>query len=199
MLKNIVYFLVLSFLVSACRSKVLIVKRTYSKGYYFSIAKPKGRSNTFIKRNPNSITETVALMGSTAVYKRDPNPCEKRPEQLFVQISKKERQHSKNETDQNQVALMDNIKFNASPVFKPLTKSQPLIVKKETIKKSGKGARKFWLAILCLFPVICLIPVYIHDEKKVTMNFWLTLLLHFTLLGYVIFALLIVFNVVDLR
>lgn len=52
--------------------------------------------------------------------------------------------------------------------------------------------------ILCLFPFINLIPVYIHDGS-VNMNFWLTLILDilFFLPG-IIFSLLVVLDVVSL-
>jgi len=51
--------------------------------------------------------------------------------------------------------------------------------------------------ILCLFPFINLIPVYLHDGKSVTMNFWVTLILDLLILG-IIFALLVVLDVVNL-
>ncbi len=55
-----------------------------------------------------------------------------------------------------------------------------------------------WI-ILCLFPFINLIPVYLHDGKKVTANFIVTLILDllFFLPG-IIFALLVVLDVVNL-
>ncbi len=49
--------------------------------------------------------------------------------------------------------------------------------------------------ILCLFPLINLIPVYLHDGS-VTMNFWLTLILDLlTVIGGIIFSILVVLDV----
>ncbi|MBC7425728.1 MAG: hypothetical protein H7321_04250 [Bacteroidia bacterium] len=52
------------------------------------------------------------------------------------------------------------------------------------------------LVVLSLFPILCLIAVYLHDGD-ITTNFWITLLLHFLLL-YWLYALLVVLDVIDL-
>ncbi|MCB0410658.1 MAG: hypothetical protein KDD29_10595, partial [Flavobacteriales bacterium] len=55
------------------------------------------------------------------------------------------------------------------------------------------------LVILCFFWMLGLISVYIHDGKKITLNFWITLILY--LLGWIpgiIFSLLVVLDAVNL-
>ncbi len=53
--------------------------------------------------------------------------------------------------------------------------------------------------ILALFPILCLIAVYLHDGKKATTNFWVDLILHLLfLLPAVIFALLVVLDIINL-
>ncbi|MCX7729190.1 MAG: hypothetical protein N2203_06950 [Bacteroidia bacterium] len=58
--------------------------------------------------------------------------------------------------------------------------------------------RIIWV-ILAIFPVLCLIAIYLHDGKKLTTNFWIDLILHLLLIGAVIFALLVVLDVVNLN
>lgn len=60
------------------------------------------------------------------------------------------------------------------------------------------GGMLVLMIILCLFPLINLIPVWMHDGKSITLNFWITLVLALILIGSVIFSLLVVLDVVDL-
>jgi hypothetical protein len=53
------------------------------------------------------------------------------------------------------------------------------------------------LVILAIFPILSLIAVYLKDGKKATVNFWITLILHF-LFFYWLFALLRVLDVINL-
>ncbi|PKR79632.1 hypothetical protein CW751_14165 [Brumimicrobium salinarum] len=59
------------------------------------------------------------------------------------------------------------------------------------------GVALLLLIILCLFPLINLIPVFITDGG-ITLNFWVTLILNLTLIGAVIFSLLVVLGIVSL-
>jgi len=52
--------------------------------------------------------------------------------------------------------------------------------------------------ILSLFPILALIAMYMKDGNSITLNFWVDLLLHLTIIGYLVFALLVVFDIVDL-
>lgn len=51
--------------------------------------------------------------------------------------------------------------------------------------------------ILSLFPILCLIAVYMHDGKSITNNFWIDLVLHITVWGECIFALLVVLDIIN--
>lgn len=68
--------------------------------------------------------------------------------------------------------------------------------KKHTLKPSDND--KLIQIILALFPVLCLIAIYLHDGKKITINFIIDLILHITLIGEVIFALLVVLDIINL-
>lgn len=91
---------------------------------------------------------------------------------------------------------------------KPMVEKQPVQVEKKALKIDKKaeknaagnasgGVALVVLVILCLFPLINLIPVYITDGG-ITLNFWVTLILNLTYIGAVIFSLLVVLGVVSL-
>jgi uncharacterized membrane protein YqaE (UPF0057 family) len=91
-------------------------------------------------------------------------------------------------------------------VTQSVTKKQTSIAKLLTKTKansasgSGKasGGTLVLFVILCLFPFINLIPVYLTDGS-ITMNFWVTLILDILgALPGIIFALLVVLGVVSL-
>lgn len=65
-------------------------------------------------------------------------------------------------------------------------------------KKGGSDTNIIVLVILSLFPILCLIAVFLKDGKSITLNFWIDLLLHLTFIGEIIFALLVVLDVVNL-
>lgn len=73
-------------------------------------------------------------------------------------------------------------------------KSLKLISK---IKKVLDDANTILLVILSLFPILCLIAVYLKDGG-ITLNFWVDLLLHLTVIGAMIFAILVVLDIVNL-
>ena len=63
---------------------------------------------------------------------------------------------------------------------------------------SASGGMLVLMIILCLFPFINLIPVYMHDGG-ITLNFWITLILDILgALPGIIFSLLVVLDVVSL-
>jgi hypothetical protein len=62
---------------------------------------------------------------------------------------------------------------------------------------AGGGGMLVLMIILCLFPFLNLISVYLHDGS-IGMNFWVTLLLDFLAIVGVIFGFLVIFDVVSL-
>jgi len=65
------------------------------------------------------------------------------------------------------------------------------------IKKVLGDTNTLVLVILSLFPILCLIAVYLKDGG-ITLNFWVDLLLHLTVIGAMIFAILVVLDIVSL-
>ncbi len=68
-----------------------------------------------------------------------------------------------------------------------------------SISSQKSSDDKIIQVILALFPILCLIAIYLHDGKKATTNFWVGLILHLLfLLPAIIFALLVVLDIINL-
>ena len=93
---------------------------------------------------------------------------------------------------ENQTSKVKTQEVKHKTKFKKATKS-----KKAANGESSGGVALLILIILCLFPLINLIPVYITDGG-ITLNFWITLILNLTYIGAVIFSLLVVLGIVSL-
>lgn len=99
-------------------------------------------------------------------------------------------------------AIVSTQKTATPNVAKKQTSVAKLLTKTTTNSSSGSGAASGGLlvlfVILCLFPFINLIPVYLTDGG-LTLNFWVTLILDILgALPGIIFALLVVLGVVSL-
>ncbi len=90
---------------------------------------------------------------------------------------------------------------NSKTNFATKAAIKPVADKKEntsnTQKKGSADTNLIILVILSLFPILALIAIYLKDGKKITLNFWVDLLLHFLFL-YWLFALLVVLDVFSL-
>jgi uncharacterized membrane protein YqaE (UPF0057 family) len=92
------------------------------------------------------------------------------------------------------MAAVSKDNFAPANTIKPIKFNQSVL----TGAKGKSDGNLILMVILCLFPFINLIAIYMHDSG-VTTNFWITLLLDvlFFLPG-IIFALLVVLDVVNL-
>jgi len=201
--KIILLPLVAIILLSSCAGKFGLQKRRYTKGYYFSVAKKNNAPVT----HENEKTKT-AFVKNTPVATEIVQPAA----------------HSTAPAAQNQPAYATNfvkaaavakqIPVAATHILKALTAStakhqemsteknnfKPLVV--STLKQKNKGgdsgANLVVLVILCFLWFFNLIAIYVKDDHQFTLNFLITLLLDFTLIGGIIFSLLVVLDVVDL-
>jgi len=103
------------------------------------------------------------------------------------------------ETKKNVTATASKKNIIVAKIFKEL-KLTHLKNKLAKSKKAGDSdTNLIVLVILCLFPFINLIAIYLKDSKSITLNFWITLILDFLFfLPGIIFALLVVLDVVNL-
>lgn len=185
---------------SSCNGKYTIAKRKYNKGFYVSrssgnTTKPEqvAKNATVNNKSPEMITSEPLVSKNTAVS------IDQLEELNIVnKVIKAEKNSIKPSSvdpkSTNLVASNNNQLPTINKTFKNAEINQVV-----SAKKGSSDANLIVLIILCFLWWLNLIAVYIHDGKDITLNFWITLLLDFTFIGGVIFSLLVVLDIVDLR
>ena len=203
MLKKLLLPLAALIMLSSCSNKFSLTKRKYTKGYYFA----HSVSNKHVQKNKEQkdvafqnvekkqvITEIVA--STPLKINTTDNEIISYKKEVSKVISNPSLITNKSATTK---LIASVSKTNA---FKTQLKLFSKVIKPVIIgKKSGKGdsdINLILLVILSLFPILALVAIYLHDGKKITLNFWIDLILHFLFL-YWLFALLVVLDVIDLR
>jgi hypothetical protein len=176
-----------------------MLKKRYSSGYTLMTAKkisgPEEANR--IKSVPQQYgepTETEVTVPATALAASDISaemmlPLANRNKQNLLSFSVKT-SHIKN-TDKNHFSSISH------PAYVKKNHSNAVASTHQKGKK-GDDTELIVLVILSLFPILCLIAIYLKDGKNITLNFWIDLILHITLFGAIIFALLVVLDVVNL-
>jgi hypothetical protein len=182
---------------SSCADKFSLTKRKYTKGYYFASSKSNSSAknqsehkNLLVKnlpaKNSNLVIEPISNNEIIATTNNAP---------IIVSNT-----HTKNNTLKSEGSNI-TASANSKTSFAPKAAIKPIADKKEntsnTQKKGSADTNLIILVILSLFPILALIAIYLKDGKKITMNFWIDLLLHFIFL-YWLFALLVVLDVFSL-
>lgn len=183
---------------SSCSSKIGIAKRKYGKGYYVSVShKPKSPVASSHTQKPavRLQNEAVATVIVPAPVKTEQNQVSK--EVAAPNVLKHSAQNALNNTNQREPkALTANAGKSYSNASKLNIKTlQNLSV----ISKSNKAddTNTILLVILCLFWFLNLIAVYLHQGKKITNDFWITLILDITFILGVIYSILVVLDVLS--
>jgi hypothetical protein len=192
-----------SIFLMSCGTEMSLVKRHYRSGYYFA----SSTKSTNVLEHKESVVDgsTVSPVQASHTIKT---------ESPVTAAVKKPGQEVKGPVASSHLepALAKQKISPFKPAFLAAKGIQPGVQKEKTFfipKKAGKKESKkaaskeidgmtILMIILCLFPFINLIPVYLHD-KDLTMNFLLTLLLDllFFIPG-IIFSILVVLDIVDL-
>lgn len=186
---------------SCAKQSISIVKRKHSSGYYVNVSHQKSGSTAKrpqlsqskelvkIMEEPNySITENLSLIESNSAQHAYLASVEKQVVHHNVASNsvKSEPIKSVNKLN-NKVKSSVDVKKQAKIQLKPL--QQP---------KFKNDTNTLILVILSLFPFIALIAMYLKDNNTITLNFWVDLLLHLTIIGYAIFAILVVLDIISL-
>lgn len=189
-----------SVLLSSCTSQKngLAIKRKYNKGYY--IAHNHKKNTESVKEN-----NTDKLVKVTESKKVNVVEAELPPVKTILTVVNSEKlpavkAEKINEVKHNTV-IIDSKNATASTVTeKTKTVHKEVSIEKESAKSSSgsSDSQLILLVILSIFPFLALLAMYLKDGKQVTLNFWVDLILHLTFIGYIIFALLVVFDVVNL-
>lgn len=177
---------------TSCKNNMSLTKRHYTKGYYFhknkSVDQPEVKEG--IASAPAKKAEKASPMEIVQVKPIQPVVTEKHntiQKQTLTANASKQATHT-NITKNNTVTEAKSL----TQTKKELQRSSKAA---KTSKKAG-DANLVVMVILALFPILCLIAVYLHDGG-ITNNFWIDLILHITVIGEVIYALLVVLDVID--
>lgn len=193
-MKKIFTILSIIIIVSSCSNKFSLQKRKYNKGFYFASNHSKNNDSNPSKLkhqtlNSKSYSEVKLKLqeleisaSGTENFKQNTvtNSLSIKAESNLTEISKKDISLASNNAKQ----------LHLNKLIKPI--SLPIA------KKGGSDTNLIVLVILSLFPILCLIAVFLKDGKSITLNFWIDLILHLTLIGEIIFALLVVLDIVNL-
>jgi hypothetical protein len=215
MKRNIIPLLILfvSVLSSCVTNNISIVKRKYSSGYYVNVnhhknvnGTPKANhlSNDLSLTSPQNIEKTpkkiegpkLTVVESLLSDKETSGPKQNytastgKSNSILSTINKKQ-----SITNHN-----SKIKFGEENIHELVDKNKISDTKISKLLKAGHKtqAELILLVILSIFPLLALLAMYLKDGEEITMNFWVDLILHLTVVGYIIFALLVVFDIVNL-
>ena len=169
--------------------------RKYNKGYY--IAHNHKKSNEAVKQT-NTDKAVVIVEDKNSVVAELPavktiintNVDEIKVENIPTKIN--EVKHNTILTD-SKIVTASSGSAQIKPVHKVVS-----VQKKESKSSSDSDSQLILLVILSIFPFLALLAMYLKDGKQITLNFWVDLILHLTFIGYIIFALLVVFDIVNL-
>jgi len=189
-------------ILASCSTKISLVKRKYNKGYFVSVNKKK------------QINDQLSTVSKTNKAKYLSNQLQKNNEVVAkeVIVNKEVKNESISNTQLKETASVNHLKKHYStPQLKEVNESNSNKALLSAIKndyskkhyfgqaekkqKADAGTNTLILVILSLFPILCLIAVYLKDGKSITLNFWIDLLLHLTLIGAIVYALLVVLDI----
>ena len=201
MKNKLLLYVTVVLILSSCAGKLGITKRRYTKGYFVShqkgkhITKEESTAKNDGKKQLTPLKETIFPTQTVSRTIKSESNFAIHNENLRM-VTAKSTAKPKSNTLLTPVASASKMEIKKDLVVKPIV--LPLEKAAGKTSASDDGVKLVIMVILCLFPFINLIPVYMHDGDF-TLNFLITLLLDFTLIGGVIFALLVVLDVVDLR
>ncbi len=205
-MKKIITLFVAALLLASCQGKYMIAKRKYNKGYYVSVNKSRSTKPTEQNKqekltiHQNAKEETVVEIATSLNLNEQVGTVAKENTYQIPQISIPETKSgsvTKTTAQQNTSSLLAN---SSNQSILENNKIKPIEVNQLALHaKKGGDTNLILLIILCFLWWLNLIAVYLKDGKDITLNFWVTLLLNLTFIGGVIFALLVVLDVVDLK
>jgi hypothetical protein len=196
--KVLLGIIVIALSMSSCKNNVELIKRHYTKGYFFHKSKS-------VKQSPsndgiaNKATKRVIVPVATVRPEVSPAPANKTMSRNENTMALPSAASATKISTPKSAAIKEVQTENED---KTITETKNKKNSERHLNTQRKGSLSGGTLVLCiilaLFPLLCLIAVYIHDGKSITFNFWLTLILHLTIIGAMIYALLVVLDVVDL-
>ena len=189
-------------LFSSCASQKngVAIKRKYNKGYYFA-HNHKKTSESERKSNEGKIKIT-AEKSNVAKKAEDfsiikPLLVIPTAEKIVVKKVDKisEVKHNTILVEEKAVtASVGETKLNLRHKVIDMLNNK----KTKTSKGGDIDDTTILLIVFCFFPILSLIAMYLHDGKEITLNFWVDLLLYLTFIGWIVFGVLVVLDIVNL-
>lgn len=203
-MKNLILLpLVAALFLSSCSSKLGIAKRKYTRGYYVSVTKGPSSDKTNPKKKQlvtnNTKTSELAEV-KNEVYVPSAISSDLKSNSKFVtapvlvKISSNTTQQDKSNSRLN-ASVTKQIageKTSVKPLF-----SNKIVAANASNSGGSVDTNTILLVILCLFWWLNLIAVYLHQGKKITTDFWITLILDLTIVLGVIYSILVVLDVLS--
>ena len=196
-MKKLASILALAILVSSCGNQLSIVKRHYTKGFYVENEKKPRRLDITKAETKNKPVEKTQPTVLSFVSEE-----KKQTVELSASVANTVKKEEKKSSFQSQLKKHTAAKEQSNVIKKESENNRkPFSLKEKQSKAKGSNddANTILLVILSLFPILCLIAVYLHDGKEITTNFWVTLVLHLTVYLECIFAILVVLDIIDLK
>jgi hypothetical protein len=205
MKKNILFFILIVIGLSACNTAkdAFVMKRKYTKGFYVAHQSKKNKSI-------NNENEILKSESADFIQSKSSHTFEKDVENQDI---KDINFIASNSSVNSDLSVKLNSKNAAEKEFKNSVINKTLknvFVEHKSIKSNRKSKQidskrtsslssdQIVQLILALFPILCLIAVYLKDGGKITNNFWITLVLHLTVYLECIFAVLVVLDIINL-
>lgn len=199
-IKKLSIFTIAILLLSSCGSLSISQKR-YSNGLnidWFAGKDKKAESPKVAKKTKKNhqvaVLETMAnedVQNQTNDYVSAALPSELKANDLSQSNKTEQVKQHKSKVKANANKSIEKQGVNKLSAIKAINK-----IKKSGIAKTNDSVNIIYL-ILALFPILCLIAVYLYDGEAST-NFWVDLILHLTIIGAMVFAVLVVLGLVSL-
>jgi hypothetical protein len=174
----------------------IVMKRKYSKGFY--VAHNHKKNNVEVNKNIKT-SEDVVVTEKENIEKLSPVKVKLSDEVSINELKKSSVIEKKETVEMKHNTIFSDSKNITASVKKGLKVAHTKIdVVKSTKSKGGSDTELILLVILCFFPILSLVAMYLHDGKKITLNFWINLLLYLTFVLWVVFGILVVLDIIDL-
>lgn len=188
-MKKIISLLAVAVLVSSCGNQMTLLKRHYTKGYYVQGHAHAEKTKRSVSHKPD---EPVLLQPVQASLTHQPVAP------VLTAALKKAPDGMINTVTGSVAEKLDAAVAGTCHKVESMHLKKHAAALSERYARTGGDANIILLVILSLFPILALVAMYLHDGNQVTANFWVDLVLHLTIIGYAIFALLVVFDIVNL-
>ncbi len=199
--KKLSIFTIAVLLLSACGS-ISISQKRYSNGLnidWFAGKDKKAESTKVAKKtkknNQVAVLETIAnedIQTQSNEFVSAALPSESVEIDLSQSNIKEQLKKHISKVNVRTNTTKEKLGVNKLSAIKNLNK-----IKKSGIAKTDDSVNILYL-IMAFFPILCLIAVYLYDGQELTTNFWVDLILHLTIIGAMVFAVLVVLGLVSL-